>query len=191
LFHNGRLEINTTIISDIDLAERFLPIQLDLLKNFHRDQVDIKYSKWEDEDQRDIEQGIDCDVYLANGQKKMYQLKVLRNSGINYQTLCIEYWQNRFSEEKGELFHVESDLFLTGYSTKEENAYQCYRCVKVPEFKLWLKDFFAKIKWGKKEIEDDLWNRRRFHKFSDHSRASFLAIPYLYLPDSIITQSYN
>lgn len=80
----------------------------DCLKNITR------FSK-EDRHILDIKYHIDIELEFINGIKILGQEKTLRKQWSNLNTLTIEFYQNRFTKEKGEFFNLGAQFFLHGY----------------------------------------------------------------------------
>jgi len=135
-----------------------------------------RFSK-EDRNILDIKYHIDIELEFINGIKILGQEKTLRYEFINYNTLTIEFYQNRVTKEKGEFFNLGAQFFLHGYvdgNIPEEitRFLKCY-FIKIFDFLEWLK---------RKSIEELEKNTRP----TKGSRASFYWIRYNDIPKEFI-----
>jgi len=121
----------------------------------------------------DKEFAIDLRVKLQNGSHLTGQEKTLSNKFYKYRTFTIEFFQNRYTKEPGEFFHIASQFYLHGYSDETGIHFAEWIILDVLEFMHYLR---------KKNI-DDLAQRTRP---AGGSRASFLPIPYDNIPSQFI-----
>lgn len=120
---------------------------------------------------------IDVIVTLKNGSTLTGQEKSLSHHFYKYRTFTMEFYQNRFTKEKGEFFKIASQFYLHGYS--DESGYK---------FKEWyIFDVVKILNWLKCCKISDLESRTK----PSTSKASFLFIPYDKIPKEFIIQSSN
>ena len=121
----------------------------------------------------DKEFAIDLRVKLQNGSQLTGQEKTLSYQFYKYRTFTIEFWQNRFTREPGEFFHIASQFYLHGYSDHTGTRFAEWIILDILEFMHYLR----------KQSIDDLSSRTRP---AGGSRAAFLPIPYDNIPDRFI-----
>ena len=121
----------------------------------------------------DKEFAIDMRIRLNNGTWLTGQEKALTYRFYNYRTFTIEFYQNRFTKEKGEFFKIASQFYLHGYSDKTGIDFIEWKII----------DVLKLIHWLKKSGESALAKRTRP---ASGSRASFLPIPYDKIPCDFI-----
>lgn len=117
---------------------------------------------------------IDVTLLLRHGQKIRGQEKALRADKVTFNTVTIEYWQNRHTRDKGEFFHLDSHFYLSGYLDETETHYTQWIVVDVLRLHQWICQT-----WSESKILDHI-------RPTSHSNASFLAIPVDEIPDGCI-----
>ena len=117
----------------------------------------------------DQEFAIDVRLTLWNGTTVTGQEKALSNKFHSFRTFTIEYYQNRFTKERGELFKIASQFYLHGYSDKTGREFIEWKIIDVLKLILWLKTFKC----------DEIIKRLLP---AGGSRASFLPIKYDTIP---------
>jgi hypothetical protein len=144
-----------------------------LMSAFDIDIKDIKrFKKGEEKFILDQEFHIDVVLTLKNGSTITGQEKTLSNKFYKFKTFTMEFYQNRFTKEKGEFFKIASQFYLHGYS--DETGF---------EFKEWyIFDVVKILNWLKACKVSDLENRTR----PSTSKASFLFIDYNKIPKEFI-----
>ena len=174
-----------TIKEDIEFARLAEPEQIRIIKNIHKDDLvkDIWCSQYEDQNEKDIKEHIDIIVYLMGGREIYYQCKALRLEFYDFDCFTIEYLQNRYTYEEGEIFTIKADYFLHGYFDPERKEYKKYYMIDVKKFKEWFSNYLQK--------EQDIHNREEligswFVREPKRSRANFLRIPYKLLPAPVV-----
>jgi hypothetical protein len=111
---------------------------------------------------------IDLRVKLPNGSQITGQEKALSNEYYSFKTFTMEFYQNRFTKEKGEFFNIASQIYLHGYSD-----------ITGFEFVEWrMYNIFSLLDWLKTYTPEQLEKRTR----PSTSRASFLYINYDKIP---------
>lgn len=74
----------------------------------------IRFSK-EDRHILDKDYHIDIELEMNNGIKLLGQEKALRKKFSEFDTFTIEFYQNRFTKEKGEFFNLGAQFYCHGY----------------------------------------------------------------------------
>lgn len=118
---------------------------------------------------------IDIIVTLQNGSTMTGQEKALSNQFYKYRTFTMEFYQNRFTKEKGEFFKIASQFYLHGYSDKSGCKFAEWYIFDVPQILDWLKS--CKVSSLESKTKPST------------SRASFIAIPYDKIPKEFIMYS--
>ncbi|NLH78626.1 MAG: hypothetical protein GX465_16480 [Acidobacteria bacterium] len=121
----------------------------------------------------DKEFAIDMRVRLQNDSQITGQEKTLSYQFYKYRTFTIEFWQNRFTREPGEFFHIASQFYLHGYSDQTGTHFEEWIILDILEFMHYLR----------RNSIDDLASRTRP---AGGSRAAFLPIPYDNIPPQFI-----
>lgn len=120
---------------------------------------------------------IDVVLNLSNKSTLTGQEKTLSNHFYKFRTFTIEFYQNRFTKEKGEFFKIASQFYLHGYSDHTGK-----------DFVEWyIFDILRIIDWLKCYKEDRLAQKTK----PSTSRASFLPIPYSKIPPEFIFEHYK
>jgi len=140
----------------------------------------VRYQKGEPDNRHimDKEHHIDVEVVLQNGSKLLGQEKALRHSWASFNTFTIEFYQNRFTEEKGEFFDLGAQFYLHGYWNKSKTGFCKWYMVKVFDF----------IEWLKNKPLDELEEQTRG---AGSSNASFYYIDYSNIPDRFVFASHE
>jgi hypothetical protein len=81
---------------------------------------------------------IDLIVTLKSGSKITMQEKALSHKYHTYNTITMEYYQDRFTKAKGEFFNLHSQYYLSGYANDEGTEYVEYRIVDIPRLMMWI-----------------------------------------------------
>lgn len=115
---------------------------------------------------------IDLILELPNGTRITGQEKALSFDKSKYDTFTVEFYQNRFTKEKGEFFKLASQFYLSGYSDQTGEEFLTWKIIDVLKLMQWLKDSNLEA----------LESRTK----PSTSNASFLPIPYKSLPDYVI-----
>lgn len=118
---------------------------------------------------------IDVIVTLQNGSTMTGQEKALSNQFYKYRTFTMEFYQNRFTKEKGEFFKIASQFYLHGYSDESGCKFAEWYIFDVPKILDWLKS--CKVSSLESKTKPST------------SRASFIAIPYDKIPKEFIMYS--
>ena len=121
----------------------------------------------------DKEFAIDLRVKLQNGSQLTGQEKTLSNQFYKYRTFTIEFWQNRFTHEPGEFFHIASQFYLHGYSDETGTHFTEWIILDILEFMHYLRAKSVDYLSG-------------LTRPSGGSRAAFLPIPYDKVPAQFI-----
>lgn len=118
----------------------------------------------------DMEFAIDVVVTLANGSILTGQEKALSYSNIKYETLTMEFYQNRNTKERGEFFKIASQFYLSGYANSSLNGFASW----------YILDMVRLIPWI-----DSVYNLEQLEAKAIPSSglASFIAIPYKDIPE--------
>ena len=136
-----------------------------------------RFNKKDDKFILDQEFHIDVILTLKNGSSITGQEKSLSNKFYKFKTFTMEFYQNRFTKEKGEFFKIASQFYLHGYS--DESGF---------EFKEWyIFDVIKILNWLKSYEVSQLEKNTR----PSTSNASFLYIPYNKIPKEFIIQSFT
>ena len=117
---------------------------------------------------------IDVTLLLRHGQRLRGQEKALRADKVAYNTVTIEYWQNRHTREKGEFFKLDSHFYLSGYLDEEGNHYTQWIVVDVLRLHQWICR-----EWSESKILNHV-------RPTSHSKASFLWIDVDEIPEECI-----
>jgi len=115
---------------------------------------------------------IDVLLRLKNGITLTGQEKVLRNKFSRFNTFTIEFYQNRFTKEKGEFFNLGAQFFLHGYWNVNEDGFEKWYIIKVLDFLLYLRRFSIQ------ELQR--------HTKKSSGRASFFCVKYEEIPQDFI-----
>lgn len=119
---------------------------------------------------------IDVVVTMPNNSTLTGQEKTLSNHFYKFKTFTMEFYQNRFTRERGEFFKIASQFYLHGYSDRTGK-----------EFIEWfIFDILKVIDWLKDCGEDKLAQKTR----PSTSKASFLPIAYNKIPPEFILEHY-
>lgn len=142
---------------------------------------DIVRFEHEDENILDRKFHIDVCLELKNNTRLLGQEKALRNRYSNFDTFTIEFYQNRFTKEKGEFFHIAAQFYLHGYRDgdviEDTTGLKKWYFIKLFDFIEWLKE---------KPIEE-LEKQTR----PSSGNASFFYIKYNEIPKEFIYRSYK
>jgi hypothetical protein len=124
--------------SDKELSDRAILYQdaiyskLFQLENIHRFQksdniiLDRKYH-------------IDVELQLVNGIKLLGQEKGLRFEHSHFNTLTIEFYQNRHTKEQGEFFNLGAQFYLSSYWNSTYTGFLKWYFIKIFDFLSYLK----------------------------------------------------
>lgn len=121
----------------------------------------------------DINFHIDGKIKLPNGSSITMQEKALSNKFHSFGTFTMEFYQNRYTKEPGEFFKIASQIYLHGYADKTEVNFIEYNILKVYDLITWINSSFTI-----QQLEDNMRN-------AGGSRATFISIPYLQIPEQI------
>jgi len=129
----------------------------------------------QDQHPDDLLKHIDATIYLPAGNLLTIQEKKLRAKYVHFNTLTIEYHQNRFTLEKGEFFNLHAHLIMCAYTDHDENptALQAWYIISIPNLFIWLQGI---------HYED-------YIKPNYNSNASFIALPFRKIPSSCVVAS--
>ncbi|MFH2049718.1 MAG: hypothetical protein ABIJ12_09750 [bacterium] len=165
---------------DLEWSEAAKPIQDLVYRYVFGDTLqDIARFSKDDRHVLDREYHIDVELTLKNGIKLLGQEKALRKQFAEFNTFTIEFYQNRYTKEKGEFFNLGAQFYLHGYldgDTPDEikasrKFIKCY-FIKIFDFLEYLK---------KKPISVLEKNSRR-----SSGNASFYYIQYDSIPKEFI-----
>lgn len=118
----------------------------------------------------DMEYAIDVVVKLPNGSQITGQEKALSYKYMGYKTLTMEFYQNRYTKEKGEFFKIASQFYFSGYTNYSQNGFACWSIINLPNLILWIGENF-----NLEQLE--------VRTKPSTSNASFLIIPYSSIPE--------
>lgn len=118
----------------------------------------------------DREFHIDMRIKLNNGSQLTGQEKALSNEFYKYKTFTMEFYQNRYTKERGEFFKIASQFYLHGYSDKSGIAFAEWKVIDILLLINWLKTA------GLNRLEKNT-------RPSGGSKANFLFIPYDKIPN--------
>ena len=121
----------------------------------------------------DQEFAIDVRLRLSHGLTVTGQEKALSHQFHRYRTFTVEFYQNRHTEELGELFKIASQFYLHGYSDATGREFIEWKIIDVFQLILWINSLESKYILPKV-------------RGAQGSRASFLAIPYDDIPSEFI-----
>jgi len=141
------------------------------------DKID-RFSKASDMFVLDQQFAIDLRVRLQNGSQLTGQEKALTYPNYKYRTFTVEFWQNRYTQERGEFFKIASQFYLHGYSDETGLGFIEWKIIDVLKF----------IEWLKSCGTDKLAAKT---KPSKGSRAAFLPIPYDKIPKQFIIDEWR
>ena len=113
---------------------------------------------------------VDTTITLPNKQILLFQEKCLRNEFYHWNTLTVEFYQNRHTNELGEFFKMASQLYFHAYSNETEDGFARYSIVNWPNFCAWINDTYTYSELLTKVKPDT------------RSNASFIAIDYDDIP---------
>lgn len=151
-------------------SQRAIPLQNEL----YRKLFNIKnISRFEyQENILDIKYHIDVELELINGVKLLGQEKALSYDKIGFNTFTMEFYQNRFTKEKGEFFNIGAQFYLHGYLNQEQDKL-------IKWYFILIFDFLQSLK--KQSIE-----QLEKHTRASTSNASFFYIDYNKIPREFI-----
>jgi hypothetical protein len=121
---------------------------------------------------------IDLVLTLPNGSQLTGQEKTLSNKFYSFRTFTMEFYQNRYTKEPGEFFHIASQFYLHGYAHKNQKNFVEWMIV----------DLLLLLDWLKSKPIEDLEKQTRS---SEGSRASFFYIPYDTIPKEFILHHWK
>jgi hypothetical protein len=135
-----------------------------------------RFNKKDDKFILDQEFHIDIILTLKNGSTLTGQEKSLSNKFYKFKTFTMEFYQNRYTKQKGEFFKIASQFYLHGYSDESGTEFKEWYIFDVIKILLWLKSY----------------NISELEKITrpSTSNASFLYISYSSIPKEFIIQSY-
>ena len=162
---------------EYQLHLKTLSMRDDLYNNLF-DGVEIKRFEHDDDFILDTKFHIDVQLTLRNGSILLGQEKILSPHFSKFNTFTMEFYQNRYTKERGEFFNIASQYYLHGYASRDMCHLDKYVFVDMLQFIDWLRDTPLN------ELE---LNTRP----SGGSRASFYYIDYKNIPDEFILYSYN
>lgn len=166
-----------SIQNDIDFSEQCLKFQEPLLKElFNTNNVIVHH--WSE----GVDDGIDAVINFNTG----VQLKALRYKYYHYNTLTIEFFQDRYKKIKGEFYYLPEYL-LHGYADDDflPTKYIKYYLFDTNVLKAWIKHEFL----PSQNINNMTELISSWYINDSSSRASFLRIPYFEIPERIILKS--
>lgn len=168
-----------TFGDDFEFSLAAQPIQDEVYKRIFGNYLKkiTRFPKSNERHVLDINYHIDVEIEFVNNIKILGQEKALRKQWSDLNTLTIEFYQNRFTKEKGEFFNLGAQFYLHGYvdgNIPEEitRFLKCY-FIKIFDFLEWLK---------RKPVEELEKNTRP----TKGSRASFYWIRYDNIPREFI-----
>jgi len=172
--------------SDKEFSEMAQPLQDKVYKYIFKNSLEkiTRFSKEDSEERHilDIEYHIDVELEFKNGIKLLGQEKALRKMFNSFDTFTIEFYQNRFTKEKGEFFNLGAQFYLHGYLDAD----------MAEDISCFLKCYFIKIfdflEWLKKKSIEELEKNTRPTK---GSRANFYWIKYASIPGEFIYWKYQ
>jgi hypothetical protein len=135
-----------------------------------------RFNKKDDKFILDQEFHIDVILTLKNGSTLTGQEKSLSNKFYKFKTFTMEFYQNRYTKQKGEFFKIASQFYLHGYSDESGTEFKEWYIFDVIKILFWLKSY----------------NISELEKITrpSTSNASFLYISYSSIPKEFIIQSY-
>jgi len=157
---------------DLKLAQKAIPIQNAIYNNIFQIKNIKRFSK-DNDFILDTHYHIDVELELKNGIKLLGQEKALRYQFSNFNTFTIEFFQNRFTREKGEFFNLGAQFYLHGYFNDIEDKFEKWYLIKIFDFLTYLKKTPIEI------LEEST-------KPTTHSNASFYYIDYGNIPINFI-----
>jgi hypothetical protein len=120
---------------------------------------------------------IDVVLTLNNNSTLTGQEKTLSNHFYKFRTFTMEFYQNRFTKEKGEFFKIASQFYLHGYSDSSGENFVEWYIFNVLLMLNWLRGCSIKA------LEDSTR--------PSTSKASFLIIPYDKIPSEFILAKHK
>ncbi len=126
----------------------------------------------------DKEFAIDLSVRLKNGTTLTGQEKALSHHFYRYKTFTIEFYQDKYTKERGEFFKIASQFYLHGYSDDTGVDFIDWYIIDILLLINWLKDF------GERALSQKI-------KPAKGSYAMFLPIPYAKIPEQFILKRKN
>lgn len=133
---------------------------------------------FDDKNILNVDYHIDVELTLNNRSKLLGQEKALRYEFAYFNTFTIEFYQNRFTKEKGEFFNLGAQFYLHSYWNVTETGFCKWYLIKIFDFLDWLKLFPTN------ELE-------KHTRLSEGSRASFYWINYNEIPTQFIHANYK
>jgi len=173
-------------ITDKEFAEAAQPLQDKVYKHIYKDSLKEinRYAKEDSEEKHilDREYHIDTELIFKNGIKILGQEKALRKKFSSFDTFTVEFYQNRYTKERGEFFNLGAQFYLHGYMNADTPE----------EITCFLKCYFIKIfdflEWLKKKLIKELELKTRP---TAGSNASFYWVGYDDIPDKFIYWKYR
>ncbi len=161
---------------DKELADKAIPYQNAIYGEIF-DLWNIKRFSRQDNIILDIEYHVDVELQLQNGIKLLGQEKALRFEFAHYNTFTIEFYQNRYTKERGEFFNLGAQFYLHSYWNKTETGFLKWYMVKIFDFLTYLN----------REPIEQLEKQTR----PSSSRASFYWVNYESIPNNFIYTRSN
>jgi hypothetical protein len=112
---------------------------------------------------------IDMRIQLPNGSHLTGQEKTLRFREYKYRTFTLEFYQNRYTREPGEFFHIASQFYLHGYADESGEHFIEWKIINILPLMAWLKN--NTLEWFASRLRD-----------VGESRAAFFYYPYDDIP---------
>jgi len=168
-----------TFDRDFEFSLAVQPLQDKIYKHIFGHYLE-KITRFPKSDERhilDINYHIDVELLFINGIKILGQEKGLRKKFNDYNTATIEFYQNRFTKEKGEFFNLGAQFYLHGYvdGNEPKEVTKFLKCYFIKIF-----DFLERLK--KKPVKELEKNTRP----TQGSNASFYWIRYKDIPREFI-----
>ena len=118
----------------------------------------------------DMEFAIDVIVKLPNGSQLTGQEKALSFAKRGYNTVTMEFYQNRITKEQGEFFKIACQFYLSGYANSSLNGFASWHILDMVRFIPWI---------------NSVYNLEQLEAMSIPSTglASFIAINYEGIPE--------
>jgi hypothetical protein len=160
------------------LSQQMQPACDRVLKHVFKSDNIKRFEKGDELFVLDQEFHIDLVLTLPNSSQITGQEKTLSNDFYGFRTFTMEFYQNRYTKEKGEFFKIASQFYLHGYSHKNGHNFIEWKIINILSLLSWLKS---------KPISE----LERSTRPSGGSRANFFFMPYDNIPNDFIIAQWR
>jgi hypothetical protein len=120
---------------------------------------------------------IDSILHFKNGSILTCQEKSRKNYALLYNDFTFEYYNDPTIGDKGEWFHLSSQIYFYGFANKQNTDYDKYYLIDMTKFRIWLSQF------------NPISKRFKIRKNPHPAKANFIPIPFKDIPVDCILYS--